>query len=158
MSPSWSLESLAGSCRSCFPRALQPGPGLRVGGVDPHGAAWRPQEDALCDREHVPSQRLPHACFPQTGSQWGLVTLFPCPRSSQRPSLMALGPKDSSKACACRPAGGLLHLDGFPASHKLGETTLRLPPHVALAGVLSGPSGARGLSVASPPVLTALDD
>lgn len=61
MSPSWSLESLAGSCRPCFPRALQPCPGLRVGGMDLHGAAWRPQEDALCDWERVPSQRLPHA-------------------------------------------------------------------------------------------------
>lgn len=60
-------------------------------------------------------------CFPQTGSHWGLVMLLPCPRSSQRPSLMALSLKDRRKPCAYRPSQGLLSLDGSPVSHTLWE-------------------------------------
>lgn len=127
------------------PESFTAGPALL-----PWGSVWRPQADAGVARAR--SQRLyPHAaaCSPQTGPPRGLL---PCRRPPQRPSFMALWSQREARPVPtglCEPPRPR-RLRCSPQA--VGETGVRLPPRVALAGVLSGRSGA------TPPGPTALDD
>ena len=103
---SQSLQSSAGSCRLCLPRALHLTP---VGLV---GRAWSM------------SPRLPHArrgLLPADRLSLGSGDAASLSQIFSEDCVTVLGPKVSSKPCACRPVYGLLGLDGSPAFHTRGE-------------------------------------
>lgn len=127
--------SASGTLRCILPAPLAQGPALL-----PRVSVWRPQDDAADGWSMVPHSV---ACFPQTGPRWDRVAQLPCPRSSQRPSLMALWSQREQRGLYPQAWMGPPRPRWLPCSPQaVGETGSRLPPRVALAGLLSGPSGA----------------